>query len=121
VPNMTKPTTVAAGRTALKQKLTALPEFKPGHEFPFFRRKGNATLDDYVDSFDWQFQQNGTSTDCLGTRHDYALVVPVKKPEAGKTWEQQRLIYHFYPLAGTSHTAFVSDFNDDDPTIFVTV
>jgi hypothetical protein len=121
VPNMTQPTSLAAGRADLKAKLPNLAEFKTTHEFPAFRRKGNPTLADYVDSFDWAFQQNGTSTDCIGTRHDYSILAPVKVPQAGTSWERQRLMFHFYPAAGTSHPLLNGDFTEDQPSIFVTV
>ena len=73
-----------------------------------------------MDTFTWQFQQSGTSTQCLGIRHDYTLLVPVKHIPTGATWETQRLMYHFYPEPGTSHTLFNGDFNEDQPDIFVT-
>jgi hypothetical protein len=121
VPNMTAPATLAAGRAELKQKLPGLPEFAANHEFRFFRRKGNPTLADYVDTFDWKFQQNGTSTNCSGSRHDYSVLVPVKHIPSGATWEAQRLMYHFYPDPGVQHVLFTGDFNEDQPNIFVTV
>jgi hypothetical protein len=121
VPNMTAPATLAAGRADLKLKLPALPEFKANHEFPFWRRKGNANLVDYVDTFTWKFQQSGSSTDTIGERHDYAVLVPVKFIPSGATWETQRLMYHFYPSPGTSLALFNSDFTNDEPSIFVTV
>jgi hypothetical protein len=120
VKNMTQPADLAAGRVALKQNLPNHADFLATHEFPFHRRKGNVTIDEYVDSFDWQFQANGTSTKCHGTRHDYSMLVPVKSIEAGKSWEKQRIMFHFYPDSGTSLTEF-TDFTDDEPSIFVTV
>jgi hypothetical protein len=119
VPNMTAPT--GTGRPELKQKLPNLAEFKTTHEFPAFRRKGNPTLDDYVDTFAWQFQQQGTSTDCIGTRHDYSILAPVKVPQAGVAWEKQRLMFHFYPVAGSSLPLLDTDYNEDQTSIFVTV
>jgi hypothetical protein len=118
--NMTVPADLAAARVALKQQLPTLPEFKAGHEFPFFRRKGNVTLDEYVDTFHWEFRQIDADTVFHGSRHDYSILVPVKFTEAGKSWEKQRIMFHFYPDSGTSLTES-TDFTDDEPTIFVTV
>jgi hypothetical protein len=118
--NTTVPADLAAARAMLKQQLPTLPEFKTGHEFIFFRRKGNVTLDEYVDTFDWQFAQIDVDTVFHGSRHDYSMLVPVKVIDPAKTWEKQRLMFHFYPDPGSGLTEF-TDFTDDEPTIFVTV
>jgi hypothetical protein len=48
------------------------------------------------------------------------MLVPVKVIDPAKTWEKQRLMFHFYPDPGSGLTEF-TDFTDDEPTIFVTV
>jgi hypothetical protein len=123
VPNMPLPASEAAGRAELKQRLPTLAAFAATHEFPFHRRKGCATVAEFVDSFSWKFQKDASTNDmlCQGSRHDYVLLVPVKFPEAGKTWAEQRILFHFYPSPGTGLTAVTGDFTDDDARIFVTV
>ncbi|HEX6716048.1 MAG TPA: hypothetical protein VF088_03000 [Pyrinomonadaceae bacterium] len=126
VPNMPTPANTPAGLTAgiaaLKTKLPAeLPEFDPAHEYPFFRQRGCVDINEFVDSFNWKFEKDGTNTICRGQRHDYTLYVPVKFPEAGKTWDQQRMLFHFYPAPGSGLPLVSGDFTDDDARIWVTV
>lgn len=124
VPNMATPANPAAGIPVLKTKLPAeLPdEFDPAQsDYPFFRQRGCVNVNEFVDSFDWEFENDGTATICRGTRHDYTLYVPVKFPEAAKTWEQQRILYHFYAADNSGLMNRTGDFTEDDPKIFVTV
>jgi hypothetical protein len=124
VPNMPLPANAAAGIAALKTKLPAeLPEFDPAHEYPFFRQRGCIDINEFVDSFDWTYTKDGTSTICVGKRHDYTLYVPVKFPEPGKTWETQRIFYQFFRDPGTTLQGITdsTDFTEDDARVFVTV
>jgi hypothetical protein len=94
--------------------------WSPTTEFPMYRQLGSRDIDECIKGFSWTFTKAGRHTLCAGVRHRYTLRVPVKFPEAGKTWDEQRLLFHFYPQAGSGLPLVTTDFTDDDSRIFVT-
>jgi hypothetical protein len=87
--------------------------FASGHPFPVFKRYRQSNIDDFVDNLSWAFTPDAAHSTlaCVGSQHEYTVLVPITDPPDLKTGN---LIFNFYPSPGS--TAAVVE----NPKLFTT-
>jgi hypothetical protein len=106
---------------ALKTQLLTEKPFQSTHPFPFWSRYGFASLDAYIDGYDWQFSTTVLQLICHARRRFYSIRLPITEPTAaGKFIGAGKLFYNFYPDKG-SPIQPVRNLSIGDPKFFTTV
>jgi hypothetical protein len=103
----------AEQRDALEDSLALNPEFDAGHDFPKFERWGYASVDDFLDGFEWTFRRRGRRLLSTGARRTYMLILGIRDLAT------HNLIFNFYPFAGTPHAAITTGLIETDGRFFV--
>jgi hypothetical protein len=118
VPNLGSMPAAADRNDKLRQALEEDPSFADTEPFPIYKRYGLYSIDEFVDELSWAFtwQASNSIMLCVGTQHEYNVLVPITDPpdlDAGT------LIYNFYPPAGSSSSP-VNNLLTTDDTMFYT-
>jgi hypothetical protein len=91
---------IAALRSALNTDATQPDSlFASTHPFPMYERYGQSSIDDFVDNLSWQFSVAHGTLICVGTQHQYTVIVPITDPPDLATGD---LIFNFFPPAGSA-------------------
>jgi hypothetical protein len=86
---------------ALRNDLTAHRLFRTNHPYPMYQRYGYASVNDFVNGFNWRFTWSHSNLVCNGRRHEYWVLIPLTDPTSGN------LIFNFYPNSGSGHSQIV--------------
>ena len=106
--------TQAVKETALKTKIaTDDPRFDPNHVWPFYKRIGFGSLDEYMDGHHWTFDKKLAT----GRRVEYTVVIPVTDT-SGAT---PKLFFNFFPAAGAVQSAITNGIPPGDPRFYEVV
>jgi hypothetical protein len=114
----------------LKKAIEKEPSFKSGHAYPMHKRYGYSDFTDFIEGFEWVFTPNQKKgkLKCVGTRHDYTVVLPItdpasdstpfpssaKKGEGGKWYRKKNLIFNFHPKKGSSDPTVINLLETDN-------
>lgn len=102
-------------KNEIKKALLAQDKrFDPSHPFPFFKRMGLSSIDEFIDRHDWRFKPFDKKKGVLtysGTRHEYIVLGPVVDPSTNE------LFMNLFPVSGTPTIAIT----EDNPKFFGSV
>lgn len=89
------PGTAAARKQAVRDDLVARePRYQSTHAFPEYVRYGHATMDEFMDSWTWQFRYDAARHLLYynATRVEYTVVQPISDPA------NNRVFLNYYPI-----------------------
>jgi hypothetical protein len=108
----------------LRATIAPHPMFAATHPFPIQARFGHATADELIDGMTWAFTWDKPNMVCVGTQHEYAVIVPVIEPapdpaDKPPVLPSGNLLFNFYPHPGTAG-AVVEKMPTTDGRLFYT-
>lgn len=108
---------------ALRNSLLQNNRFNPAHEFPYYKRLGYSTFEDFFAGHTWCrrirgrdvcCQRDGSVLLCRGERVEYTVVIPITDPSTGN------LFFNFYPDPGSPYAAITTGLLEYDTDFFGT-
>lgn len=113
----TSATTYAARVAALQTDMEKDPRFESNHAWPYYFRVGFATMDAFMAGNLWTFGEEDGGPVAIGRRYRYTVLLPITDTSGPKP----KLIYNFFPAAGTAEPAITTGIGQNDPRFYARV
>lgn len=110
----TDPKTDAGRKKAVRDELEKqLERYRATHPFPEYVRFGYASLDDFMEGWEWDFRFDSGTLNFNAVRHEYTVIQPIVDPSSNK------LYLNFYPTR--SQGAVLEMLDPSDKRFFASV
>ena len=105
----------ATGRQAIfETSLKSAAHFQDTHPYPFFKRIGLATIDEFLAGHSWTHTVKKNTIYTVGTRVEYTVLVPIVDMTTGN------LVFNFHPIPGKPYPPVIN-LDETDNTFFGSV
>ena len=125
------PERTAERMSILTDAISNHPTFQSGYGYPIYKRYKYTNTTDFIEGLEWTFTPNQKKgkLKCVGTRHEYTVVLPITDPASDSTpfpsdsaeekeWRKwylkKNLIFNFFPKKGSSDPTVINLLETDN-------